>query len=150
MSNENKSNYEATHADVEKWIAAWNTHESDKIAALFADDVTMFQPQNPKPLTKTAMLGYFEMLFKSYADINFKSNGATIQNNEIASWETITGTMTGEFHDPATGKIIAPTNKSFSVEGAMHIVYNDVGLIKSVRIYWDRMDMYAQVGLLNQ
>ena len=148
MSNENKSTYQVTRADVEKWIGAWNTHDLEKIAALFAEDAVMFQPQNPKPLTKEAMLGYFGMLFKSYADINFASEGATIENNEVASWEIVTGTMTGEFHDPATGKTIAPTNKSFKVDGAMHIVYNDAGQIKSVKIYWDRMDMYQQVGLL--
>jgi steroid delta-isomerase-like uncharacterized protein len=139
---------EITGADVQRWLDAWNSHDIDKIVALFTDDVMMHQPQNPQPLTKDGLAGFFSMLFKSYADIRFDLQGHTIEGREVASWERVTGTMTGAFTDPATGNIIEPTHKSFDILGAMHLSYGDGGLIREVRIYWDRLLMMTQVGLL--
>lgn len=139
---------DVTSADVQRWIDAWNSHDLDRITALFTDDVVMHQPQNPTPLDKAALGSFFDGLFKSYADIRFELQGHTIQGRDVASWERVTGTMTGEFHDPATGKAIAPTGKRFDILGAMHLTYGDAGLIREVRIYWDRLLMMKQVGLI--
>jgi steroid delta-isomerase-like uncharacterized protein len=141
---------EITGADVQRWLDAWNSHDMDRILALFTDDVIMHQPQNPKPLTKDGLAGFFSMLFKSYNDIHFELQSHTIQGREVASWERITGTMTGAFTDPATGNVIEPTHKSFDILGAMHLSYGDGGLIREVRIYWDRLLMMTQVGLLGR
>ncbi len=139
---------EITGADVRRWLDAWNSHDINRIVALFSDDVVMHQPQNPQPLTKDGLAAFFSMLFKSYGDIAFELQGHTIQGREVASWERVTGTMTGAFTDPATGNVIEPTHKSFDILGAMHLSYGDNRLIREVRIYWDRLAMMTQVGLL--
>ena len=139
---------EITGADVERWIDAWNSHDIDRIVDLFTDDVVMHQPQNPQPLDKAGLSGFFGMLFGSYSDIRFELQGHTIQGRDVASWERVTGTMTGPFRDPGTGKTIEPTGKSFDILGAMHLTYGEGRRIKEVRIYWDRMLLMQQVGLL--
>jgi steroid delta-isomerase-like uncharacterized protein len=138
---------EITSAHVHAWLDAWNSHNIDRIKGLFAEDMIMYQPQNPKPLSRDGAVGYFSMLFGTYPDIHFAGDGFLIQGNEVASWEVVTGTMTGPFHDPATGHEIPPTGKSFEIPGAMRLIYNEDGLIKSVRIYWDRQSFSQQLGL---
>jgi steroid delta-isomerase-like uncharacterized protein len=139
---------EITGADIQRWIDAWNSHDIDRIVDLFTDDVIMHQPQNPQPLDKAGLSGFFGMLFGSYSDIRFELQGHTIQGRDVASWERVTGTMTGPFRDPVTGRTIEPTGKSFDILGAMHLTYGDGRRIKEVRIYWDRMLLMQQVGLL--
>ena len=138
----------ATRDDIQRWIDAWNSHDIDRIVELFADDAVIHQPQNPKPLDKDGLQGFFGMLFGTYPDINFELQGSVIEGNEAASWEQVTGTMTGEFTDPSTGNTLEPTGKSFDIPGAMHLSYNDDHELTEVRIYWDRLVFMTQLGLL--
>lgn len=133
---------------VHRWLDAWNSHDIEQIKALFTDDMVMYQPQNPKPLNKENTLNYFAGLFGTYPDIHFASDGFLIQGLEVASWEIVTATMTGPFHDPATGHTIPPTGKAFEILGAMRLKYSPDGLINSVRIYWDRQSLAQQLGLV--
>lgn len=142
------SDEEITGADIQRWLDAWNSHDIDRITDLFTDDVVMHQPQNPKPLDKASLGQFFSMLFNAYSDIQFELQGHTIQGRDVASWEKVTGTMTGPFHDPVTGRTIEPTDKSFSILGAMHLSYGEARKIKEVRIYWDRLLLMQQIGLL--
>ncbi len=137
-----------TKNEVYEWLDAWNSHDMNKILDLFADSALVYQPQNPEPLTKDKVAFFFSNLFKTYPDIHFETDGYIIEGNEVASWEIVTGTMTGDFHDPATGKMVAPTGKSFKIPGAMRIIYDDTKKIASVRIYWDRLSFNQQLGLI--
>ena len=139
-----------TKADVHRWLDAWNSHDIKRISDLFTEDVIMHQPQNPVPLTKEALLRYFGGLFGTYPDIHFETDGMVLEGLQAASWEIVTGTMLGVFKDPATGNDVQPTGKSFKIPGAMRLVYTEESLIKEVTIYWDRMLLMAQVGLLKQ
>ncbi len=139
----------ATIADIERWLAAWNSHDIDRILALFDEDMVMYQPQNPKPLGKADVARFFGLLFSAFPDIRFeRSAEPTIDGLQAASWERVTGTMTGEFLDPATGARLAPTGRSFDIPGAMRLVYRPNGRLASVHIYWDRLLFSQQLGLL--
>ncbi len=132
---------------VRAWLDAWNSHDLDRILGLFAEDALVHQPQNPAPLTKAGLRTFFTGLFHAYPDIHFAGDGHLIAGNEIASWEIVTGTMTGPFTDPASGQVIPPTGRQFTIPGAMRIQYDDRGKIRSVRIYWDRALFAQQLGL---
>ncbi len=134
--------------DVYAWLNAWNSHDLDRILALFAEDAVVHQPQNPAPLTKAELRTFFAMLFSAYPDIHFASDGHLVAGHEAASWEIVTGTMLGPFTDPATGRAVPPTGRSFRIPGAMRIQYDDDRKIRSVRIYWDRALFAQQLGLL--
>jgi steroid delta-isomerase-like uncharacterized protein len=144
---------EVTEADLHRWIDAWNSHDIDRILDLFTDDAVMNQPQNPAPLSKAQLGAFFAMMFGSYEDIHFELQAHTIRGRDVASWERVTATMSGPFTDPATGRQTPPTNRRFDILGAMHLTYADrVGdgphKIKEVRIYWDRLQLNQQLGLV--
>lgn len=139
----------ASVADVDRWLDAWNSHDIDRILALFDEDAVMFQPQNPRPLGKSDVGRFFGVLFTAFPDIRFERSAApTVDGLHVASWERVTGTMKAEFPDPATGARLAPTGRSFDIPGAMHLVYRPGGRLASVHIYWDRLLFLQQLGLL--
>jgi steroid delta-isomerase-like uncharacterized protein len=146
-TDKSNNNNPITHADVERWLSAWNSHNIDTIDALFSEDALIYQPQNPKPLTKKTMNPFFEMVFKTYPDIKFNKVGITVEGYDAASWEDVTGTMLGPFTDPSTGKTLQPTRKRFDHQGAMHITYNPDHTIKEVHIIWDQLIVLKQLGL---
>jgi predicted ester cyclase len=136
-----------THADVQRWLDAWNSHKIDTIKLLFADSALIYQPQNPKPLTVNNMAPFFTMIFKTYPDIHFGKEGFTVDGYEAASWENVTGTMLGSFTNPSTGMTVAPTGKKFQHKGAMHLWYNKDHRITKVEIIWDQLIVLHQLGL---
>lgn len=136
-----------THADVQRWLDAWNSHDLSQIRSLFADTAVIYQPQNPRPLTPKNMDNFFAMVFKVYPDIKFNSEGITVEGWQAASWEWVTGTMRGPFTDPATGTVSEPTGKRFGHKGAMHLWYNTAHKITRVEIIWDQLTVLQQLGL---
>jgi hypothetical protein len=49
----------ANAADIARWTAAWNSHNIDKVVALFSPDVVVDQPSNPKPLNAASLRTFF-------------------------------------------------------------------------------------------
>ncbi|WP_265443719.1 ester cyclase [Flexivirga meconopsidis] len=139
-----------THDDVRAWLAAGNSHDPQQILDLASDDFVMHQPQNPEPLDAQKLVSFFTMLWSALPDIKFNSIGITIEGDTAASWERVTATMTGPMTDVATGKVIQPTGKSFDVEAAMRLVYNDKNQLKEAWIFWDRITLYQQLGILKE
>lgn len=137
-----------TKEHVQAWLDAGNTLDPSKLAAIMSDDVVMHQPQNPAPLTKSDMISFFGMLWNAFPDMHFHGEGCTIEGNEAASWERVTGTLTGSYIDPSSGRAIEPTGKQFDLRAAMHLVFDDEGRISSVSIFWDRLAFMQQLGLL--
>jgi len=39
-----------THADIDRWAEAWNSHDVERVAALFTPDVAIDQPENTSPI----------------------------------------------------------------------------------------------------
>jgi steroid delta-isomerase-like uncharacterized protein len=150
-ASKNEENVMATKIGkehVQQWLDAGNTLNSARFAEVLADDVVMHQPQNPKPLDKKAIIMYFGMLWNAFPDMHFEGVGSTIEGNEAASWERVTGTLKAAYTDPASGEEIQPTGRSFDLFAAMRLTFNNYGKIAEVRIFWDRLDFMQQLGLL--
>lgn len=136
-----------TRSDVQRWIAAWNSHNIDSIDAFYSEDALVYQPQNANPLTKKTMNPFFEMVFKTYPDIKFESKAITVDGDEAVSWEMVTGTMEGPFTNPITGEVIQPNGKHFEYKVAKRIEYNQNHKIKEVHIIFDQLTLAKQLNL---
>jgi hypothetical protein len=58
------------HADVQRWVDAWNSHDIGTVAALFEPDAVIHQPSNSKPLDVAGARAFFSMIFKAYPDFH--------------------------------------------------------------------------------
>jgi steroid delta-isomerase-like uncharacterized protein len=138
-----------THDDVTKvWADAWNSHDINAVLALFAKDVQIDQPENPKPLDYAGARRFFSMIFTAYPDFHVAVRQAIVDGRTAVSVEEVTGTWTGPFIDPATGKRTPGNGRHFDHPGAMVISYDSRGQISHVSIYWDQLTVDRQLGIL--
>ena len=135
------------HADVAHWADAWNSHDIDTVMALFAKDVQIDQPENPRPLDYAHTRGFFTMIFHAYPDFHVEVTQAIVEGMDAVSVERVTGTWKGPFVNPATGESTPGNGRSFDHPGVMVIRYNPEHKITHVSIYWDQLTVDRQLGI---
>jgi len=135
------------HRDVQRWAEAWNSHNIDTVLALFDQNVVIHQPSNPQPLDFNGSRGFFAMIFKAYPDFRVEVTHAVVEGRTAVSIERVTGTWSGPFTDPATGKTSLGNGRHFDHPGVMLIKYGTDHKILSVDIYWDRVVVDQQLGI---
>ncbi len=95
-----------THQDVTRdWADAWNSHDISKVLALFAKDIEIEQLENDKPLDYEGARKFFSMIFKAYPDFHVTVVQAIVDGRSAVSVERVTGTWTGPFVNPKSGKV---------------------------------------------
>ena len=138
---------DVTHRDVAIWAAAWNSHNINTVLALFDRNVQIDQPENSKPLDYDGARKFFSMIFKAYPDFHVAVRQAIVDGNTAVSVEEVTGTWSGPFIDPSTGKTTPGNGRHFDHPGAMVISYNAAHKIVHVSIYWDQLTVDHQLGI---
>jgi steroid delta-isomerase-like uncharacterized protein len=136
-----------THADVDRWAQAWNSHDIDQVMTLFAPNVQINQPENPKPLDLAGTRAFFSMIFRAYPDFHVDVTQAVVEGLTAVSVERVTGTWSGPFVDPATGKSTPGNGRAFDHPGVMLIQYAPNHTITHVSIYWDQLTVDRQLGI---
>jgi steroid delta-isomerase-like uncharacterized protein len=134
------------HDDIERWAAAWNSHNIDTVLALFDPQVAINQPSNPKPLNLEGARGFFTMIFRAYPDFHVAVTDSVVEGLTGVSVERVTGTWLGPFIDPATGKTTPGNGRRFDHPGVMILKFGVDHKIKHVDIYWDRVLVNQQLG----
>lgn len=135
------------HADIQRWAEAWNSHDIDTVMALFTPDVVIHQPSNPRPLDAAGTRAFFAMIFKAYPDFHVTLTDALVDGVQGVSVERVTGTWSGPYVDPATGKTTPGNGRRFDHPGVMLLHYRADHRIDDVTIYWDRLTVDQQLGI---
>jgi steroid delta-isomerase-like uncharacterized protein len=136
-----------SHADIQRWADAWNSHDIDTVMALFTPDVVINQPANPKPLESASIRGFFTMIFRAYPDFHVDVIDALVDGLKGVSVERVTGTWSGPYTDPATGVTTPGNGRKFDHPGAMVLAYRPDHKISRVDIYWDQLMVERQLGI---
>lgn len=136
-----------THADIDRWAEAWNSHDVEKVAALFTPDVAIDQPENTTPIGAAGIRPFFGMIFKAYPDFHVEVRQAIVDGDHAVSVEQVTGTWSGPFVDPSTGAATPGNGKKFDHPGAMVLEYASDHRIRRCSIYWDRLVVDHQLGI---
>lgn len=136
-----------THADIDRWAAAWNSHDIGTVMALFSPDVLIDQPENPKPLDAAGTRAFFAMIFRAYPDFHVEVRQAIVEGTHAVSIEQVTGTWSGPFVDPATGVSTPGNGRVFNHPGVMVLEYRPDHRIRHVSIYWDQLTVDRQLGI---
>lgn len=144
---EGAGNGPITPADIDFWADAWNSHDIDKVAALFTPDVSIDQPENSKPINAAGVRHFFGMIFKAYPDFHVDVRQAILDGLSAVSIEQVTGTWSGPFIDPNTGAVTPGNGRRFDHPGAMVIEYAPDHRVRRLSIYWDRLLVDRQLGI---
>jgi ketosteroid isomerase-like protein len=60
----------------------------------------------------------------------------------------LTGTWTGPFVNPSSGKVTPGSGRHFDHPGATVLLYDANGKIRRVSIYWDQLTIDRQLGII--
>jgi steroid delta-isomerase-like uncharacterized protein len=133
-----KSTMAQDAALAEKWIAAWNSHNPDKMLPLFTDDIFYEDVAFGEVSHGSAELRkFFLSEIEGVPDLELKLIRADIHNGH----GTIEWTFSG------TDKDVYKTGKKFSVRGVSVIEMRDGKISRNLDFY-DSATIMRQVGLL--
>ena len=120
---------------------AWNRHDPDAIAALYAEGGTYHTPRFGHALTGQAIADWAKSVFTAYPDMQLEViSRADTGGGLIATQMMLHATHTGPFMDgtPPSGRTVAYPVASFTqVEGDK---------IRSQYVYLDRQTVAEQLG----
>jgi steroid delta-isomerase-like uncharacterized protein len=132
---------------IQRWEAAWNSHEPERLLELMTEDIVYDDSAWPRTMRGHADVREFlEFTWRAFPDLRFDmSDGPYIapgQPKAAFHW-TGRGTHSGPIDPPG----FAQTGKQVEFEGADFHEYRD-GRVCRLRIVFDMMDVTRQLGLL--
>ena len=132
---------------IERWDAAWDSHEPDRVLELMTDDVVYEDSAWPKAMRGHADVREFlEYIWRGMPDTRFRAiDGPYLHPTEpkAAFYWRGTATQTGPIDPPG----LAPSGKSVDFTGADFHEYRD-GKVVHLRIVFDMADLMRQLGVL--
>lgn len=121
--------------------AAWNAHDPDAVAAVFAPDAELIDAGAPEPVIgREAIRARAADLLAAFGDLRLERVELLIDPPANADRWIVTGTHRGPFMGiPATGRTIHVQGCTFSSFGPDGLVVRDVN-------FWDVPALLAQLS----
>ena len=132
---------------VERWVAAWNSHQPEWVLELMTDDIVYDDSGWPQTMRGHAQVREFiEFCWRAFPDLTFERVGGPLVASDgprAAFWWRGHGTNTGPIDPPG----IPATGKPVEWEGVDYEEYRD-GKVARFRIVFDMAETLRQLGLL--
>lgn len=127
-------------------MAAWDGHDAQGFADLFADEFVVSDVASPVPITtKEAVRQYAQAWFTAFPDMSVKQTNRVIGEDAVAAEVEFTGSNTGPMM--MAGKEIPPTRKSVVGKGTYFARVKD-GKIVEFNSYPDIAGLMMQLGFM--
>ena len=131
----------------EKYIAAWNSHQPDRLLALMTEDALYEDSGWPQPMRgKTAIQQFLNATWQAVPDLRIEiTDGPMVDARKpmAATFWRATATQTGYWNPPG----LDATGRSLSFEGAGLIEFRD-NMLSRARVVYDVAEVMRQLGLL--
>lgn len=132
---------EAIIAANDATYAAWNAHDADAVAAVFAPDAEVIDVGMPEPLRgRDAIRRRAADLFAAFPDFRLERLFLVVDGQANADRWRASGTHDGAFMG------LEPTGRRIDVQGATFSEFDDDGLVVRDHHYWDVPTLLAQLG----
>ena len=131
---------------VRRMIDAYNAHKLDELPEAYAEDAELVGPTAGQVKGRQAIGGHWKNALETTPDSKATIDRIIREGNVVAVEYTVTGTNTGPLRLP-TGEVLPATNKRFTVPGLDILTYES-GKIVSHHLYFDRVPVLAQLGLM--
>jgi predicted ester cyclase len=146
MSQENVPDPGFLDAFGERFGAAWNSHEPDRLLELMTEDIVYDDSFWPQTMRDHGQVREFlEFLWRALPDLEFEDlEGPFLPTDALTAvyyWRG-TGTFTGPMDPPG----FAPTRARVAFEGFELLEFRGDRLCR-LRIVYDIMDLYRQMGV---
>jgi steroid delta-isomerase-like uncharacterized protein len=123
-------------------IAAWNSHDLDRVAALYAADfvgldIAQPEPQHGAEGLRRCLTGYFE----AFPDLHISADATVIDHCQMVLVWTARGIHQGTLMN------IPPTGRAVQVQGMTLFIVQDGRIARSQSV-WDLAGLLRAIGLL--
>jgi len=120
--------------------AAWNAHDADAVAAVFAEDAVVREVGNPlEARGRDAIRARAAALLRAFPDFRLERVALVVDGPSHADRWVMTGTHRGELFG------IPPTGRAVRVEGATFTRLGDGGLVGEDVHYTDVAGLLRQL-----
>lgn len=124
------------------WVAAWNSHDIERIAQLYAEDyegvdVAYAQPRRGRNAIRETMSRYLT----AFPDLYLTVESLVVQDNKAALAWTSGGTHLGKVMN------IPATHRRIEIRGSSFFTIQQEQIIHSLHI-WDVAGLLRSIGLL--
>jgi steroid delta-isomerase-like uncharacterized protein len=132
---------------LEQAIDRWNATDRDGWTALYADDVVYEGPGGARISGLDDLKEkYFDALAIAAPDRASRDVVLFAEGDHVVEQARYTGTHTGTWRNPDGGEIPATGKKlDFPFVGVFRV---EDGKIRSIRIYFDQVEVFTQLGLV--
>ena len=130
----------------DRGMAAWDGHDTEGFAALFADDFVYLDDSSPAPLrSKEEIRSYMEAWYTAFPDMRATETNRVIGEDSVAAEIEFTGTNTGPL--AMGGQELPATGRSVTGHGTYFAKARD-GRITEFHAHPDTAGMMMQLGLM--
>ncbi|WP_187280793.1 ester cyclase [Microbispora sp. CSR-4] len=128
----------------DRYNAAFNAHDIDALLSTVSPDAAILSPEGLAE-GREELGSYLEEFWAAFPDVHtvvlesFDTDDTTI--DEVV----FVGTHKGPYRGPG-GKVIPPTGRPVNIR-ACYVCTVENGLIVSMRVYLDQMELLSQLGV---
>ena len=131
----------------ERWLAAWNSHEPERVLGLMAEDIVYDDSAWPETMRgHTEVRQFLDYTWRAFPDLTFEVVGGPLVAGDgpraAFQWRGH-ATNSGPIDPPG----VPATGKRIEFEGVDLHEYRD-GKVARLRIVFDMADLGRQMGLL--
>ncbi|MEO3814595.1 nuclear transport factor 2 family protein [Sphaerisporangium sp. B11E5] len=123
---------------------AFNRHDLEALAACFSRMAVLVAPDGIGQ-DREEIASYYAQFLEAFPDSMVTPLSLAVSGDTLVSEYTITGTHKGPYL-AAGGEVAEPTGRCIAVRACCWTVVEDDGLIASHRIFYDQLELAAQIG----
>ncbi|NUB91963.1 ester cyclase [Haloterrigena sp. SYSU A558-1] len=126
-----------------EYATIWNEQEFSRLSEVVADSFTFTSPTAGTIEGREAFEAYAREITDAFPDFEITVHETLAGENLLMAEGTLSGTHEGEFDG------IPPTGERFEIRDMARFVVED-GKLREERAFFDRQELFDQLGLLEE
>lgn len=130
---------------VKEWVDIWDEGDYSKMSNVLDESVTVYDPNAPEGELHgyDEIEAYISELRAGFPDLGMIIDDMISSDDVVMLEWTVTGRHEEEFND------VPPTEREIEITGMSKILIAD-GKVQEDRIYFDRHELFEQLGLADE
>ena len=132
----------------DRGMGAWDGHDADAFADIFADGGAVNDVASPEPITgRDAIRAYAQAWFTAFPDMSTRTKNRVVSEDQVATEVEFTGTNSGPMQMASGAPAMPATGKRVTGQGVYFLRVRN-GKVVEVHSYPNVAGLMMQLGLI--